>query len=178
MSYTDDYSRFVAAFTPDPDQAAKAQRRRNLRTLLIVAAVVWALIGLALSPVSDVRAAGASQSFAAWYNASPENRFHYWYASDERNAGYYHIREHFGHGRLGDQAVRVAQCESELRPSALNRSSGASGLFQVMPSWRSRYGQVTGQPYYDDRFNPDANARFAAWLVHETGGWSHWSCRS
>lgn len=152
------------------------QRRERLLTLTCVCATVLALLALVHLGPSD---AGASspQSFSAWYNASPENRFHYWYASDERNAAYYHVREHFGTGRLGDQAVRVASCESNLEPDALNRSSGASGVFQVMPGWASRFEQVTGVPYYDGRFNPDANARFSRWLVNETGGWSHWSCR-
>lgn len=161
------------------DLRLQQARRAALARLAIVCAVALAVVGLARTALDDVAIAGASpQSFSAWYDASPENRFHYWYASDERNAGYYHIREHFGHGTLGDQAVRVSSCESELRPSALNRSSGASGLFQVMPQWRTRYQQVTGLPYYDERFNPDANAAFARWLVNETGGWSHWVCRS
>lgn len=158
--------------------ADRETRRHNLVTLAVACAFAVALTLLATTGPSDIKTAGASSpSFAAWYDASPENRFHYWYASDERNSGYYHIRQHFGHGALGDQAVRVARCESELRPSARNRSSGASGLFQVMPQWRTRYAQVTGLPYYDERFNPNANAAFAAWLVAETGGWSHWTCR-
>ena len=160
------------------DLRCQQEHRRNLRTLAVVCAVALALVGLARSDLSDVRIAGASpQSFAAWYNASPENRFHYWYASDERNAGWYHVREHFGHGTLGDQAVRVAQCESELRPSALNRSSGASGLFQVMGRYHaSRFEQVTGEPFYDGRFNPDANAQFAADLYRRQG-WHPWVCK-
>jgi soluble lytic murein transglycosylase-like protein len=65
-------------------------------------------------------------------------------------------------------------CESGGDPSASN-PSGASGLFQVMPSWADEYAAVTGVPYYDGRFDPGANIRFAAWLQAE-GGWGHWVC--
>ncbi|MDQ6774575.1 MAG: transglycosylase SLT domain-containing protein, partial [Candidatus Dormibacteraeota bacterium] len=68
-------------------------------------------------------------------------------------------------------ALRVAHCESTYNPQAVNGSSGASGLFQFLPStWaRSPYG---GQPVFD----PDTNARAAAWL-YETAGPGQWSCR-
>jgi hypothetical protein len=71
-------------------------------------------------------------------------------------------------------ACRVMLCESGGNPSAHN-PSGASGLFQVMPGWADEYQGVTGVPYYDGRFNGDANTRFAAWLQGE-GGWGHWAC--
>lgn len=156
------------------DLEAREVRRQRLVSLVAVCVVALALVGLARVAPAD---AGASSSFAQWYQASPENRFHFWYASDPRNAAYFHVREHFGSGELGDQAVRVALCESNLEPGAVNGSSGASGVFQVMPQWADRFAAVTGRPFYDERFNPDANARFAAWLVAETGGWSHWVCR-
>lgn len=65
-------------------------------------------------------------------------------------------------------------CESGGNPSAHN-PSGASGLFQVMPGWADEYQRVTGLPYYDGRFNGDANTRFAAWL-QGSDGWGHWVC--
>lgn len=75
------------------------------------------------------------------------------------------------------KALRVAECESGYNPGAQN-ASGASGVFQVMPVHAENYLAVTGLPYYDGRFDPVANSRFAAWLAYEApgGGWSHWTC--
>lgn len=71
-------------------------------------------------------------------------------------------------------ACRVMMCESGGDPYA-NNPSGASGLFQVMPGWADEYQSVTGLPYYDGRFDPEANTKFAAWL-QGSGGWGHWVC--
>lgn len=173
MSYLNEFATFHAALDPQPEPE---DRWAGWMAVAKIAAVCAFALALFVGP-SDIRIAGANpQSFSAWYQESEENRFHYWYSSDPRNASYYHVREHFGHGGHGDFAMRVADCESGLNPRAHN-PSGASGVFQVMPEWADEYRAVTGLPYYDERFNPDANALFAAWLVNETGGWSHWSCR-
>lgn len=78
----------------------------------------------------------------------------------------------------GDEATacRVMLCESEGDRYAVNGSSGASGLFQVMPAWASRYRQVTGLPYYDGRFDANANTAFAAYLVRHEGWASQFDC--
>lgn len=70
-------------------------------------------------------------------------------------------------------AYRVAWCESRYDPGAYNRSSGASGLFQFIPStWRATpQGRAGLSP-----FDPYANAEAAAWL-YRVGGPGHWSCR-
>jgi soluble lytic murein transglycosylase-like protein len=69
-------------------------------------------------------------------------------------------------------ALRVAACESGYNPRARN-PSGASGLFQFMPStWASTPQGRAGQSVWD----PVANARAAAWY-YQTGGPSRWSCR-
>lgn len=75
---------------------------------------------------------------------------------------------------LGSGAVtwaeRVAMCESGDNPNAVNRSSGAAGLFQIMPStW-------AGTPYASQsEFDAVANARAAAWIYGRRGG-SAWTC--
>ena len=70
-------------------------------------------------------------------------------------------------------AYRVSWCESRWNPNAYNRWSGASGLFQFLPStWASTpQGRAGLSP-----FDPYANAAAAAWLYH-AGGPRHWSCR-
>lgn len=163
----------------DPRLAATQdvrERRERLLWLVCACAVVLAMFGLArTTPV------GASDpEFQSWY-ADEENRawFHFqeWYGASERNAAFFHIRQHFGTGRLGDQAVRVAQCESGLNPRAKS-STNDHGVFQInAPSWRSRFAAVTGEAWSPNVYHADANARFARWLVEETGGWSHWACR-
>jgi len=68
-------------------------------------------------------------------------------------------------------ALRVAKCESNYNPYAVNRYSGASGLFQFLPStW-------AGMPQHNQSvFDPTANAQAAALLYQRSGG-SPWSCK-
>lgn len=67
-------------------------------------------------------------------------------------------------------ALRVAKCESTYNPLAVNRSSGASGLFQFMPStWNAHFA---GWNIWD----PVAQAKAA--LVFYNNGWtSAWTCK-
>jgi len=69
-------------------------------------------------------------------------------------------------------ALRVAKCESNYNPYAVNRSSGASGLFQFLPStWAA-------SPYHaSSPFDPTANAKAAAWLYQRSGA-GQWVCSS
>ncbi|MFL5759629.1 MAG: SH3 domain-containing protein [Thermomicrobiales bacterium] len=64
--------------------------------------------------------------------------------------------------------LQVAQCESVLDPNAFNPYSGASGLFQFLPStWAST-------PFAGDNiFDPWASANAAAWMwsVGRRGEW-------
>lgn len=70
-------------------------------------------------------------------------------------------------------AWRVSWCESRWRPDAYNRWSGASGLYQFLPStWAATpQGRAGLSP-----FDAYANAGAAAWL-YRTYGPSQWSCR-
>lgn len=75
---------------------------------------------------------------------------------------------------LGSSAVtwaeRVAMCESGDNPNAVNRSSGAEGLFQIMP------GTWAGTPYASaSEFDPVANAKAAAYIYAHRGP-SAWTC--
>ena len=76
---------------------------------------------------------------------------------------------------LGPDAVvwadRVAYCESRYHPNSVNSDSGASGLFQFMPS---TWG---GTPYASQSpFDPVANSYAAAWLYSHYGP-QRWSCQ-
>ena len=67
-------------------------------------------------------------------------------------------------------ALRVANCESHYNPLAVNRSSGASGLFQFMPStWNANF---PGWNIWD----PTAQSR-AALTFYNAGRQSAWSCK-
>jgi soluble lytic murein transglycosylase-like protein len=70
--------------------------------------------------------------------------------------------------------IRVARCETggDFNPRSYNRSSGASGLFQFLPStWQRTPFRML------DVFDAYSNALAAAWLVRQDGGWREWSCR-
>jgi len=71
-------------------------------------------------------------------------------------------------------ATRVANCESRLNPLAYNSGSGASGLYQFLPStWRRSWNPHRRQ----SPFNAVANVRAARVLFKLYGNWSQWSCR-
>lgn len=68
---------------------------------------------------------------------------------------------------------RLAWCESRMNPRALNRSSGASGLLQFLPStWRgNRFGRAGFSVW-----SPYANAMGAAYHISRYGTGA-WECR-
>jgi soluble lytic murein transglycosylase-like protein len=68
-------------------------------------------------------------------------------------------------------AINVAYCESRYHPNSVNSSSGASGLFQFLPSTWS------GTPYANQSpFDPRANSFAAAWLYSHYGP-GRWECQ-
>ena len=76
---------------------------------------------------------------------------------------------------LGPRAVQwamnVAWCESRYHPNSVNTDSGASGLFQFLPS---TWG---GTPYASKSpFDPRANSFAAAWLYSHYGP-GRWVCQ-
>jgi soluble lytic murein transglycosylase-like protein len=76
----------------------------------------------------------------------------------------------FGNSPGLSWALRVANCESHYNPLAINRSSGASGLFQFMPStWNANF---PGQNIWD----PYAQAR-GALAFYNAGRQSAWTCK-
>ena len=76
----------------------------------------------------------------------------------------------FGNSPGLSWALRVANCESHYNPLAINRSSGASGLFQFMPAtWNANF---PGQNIWD----PYAQAR-AALVFYNAGRQSAWTCK-
>jgi uncharacterized protein YraI len=74
------------------------------------------------------------------------------------------------YGQSRDEMLRVATCESNLDPYAVN-PSGSYGLFQFIRStWKST-------PYGDeDIFDPQANAMAAGWMWKQ-GRKSEWVCQ-
>jgi len=68
-------------------------------------------------------------------------------------------------------ALRVAACESGYNPYAVNRSSGAAGLFQFLPSTWAHSPWAAQSP-----FDPVANSQAAAWLLARSGP-GQWVCQ-
>jgi regulator of protease activity HflC (stomatin/prohibitin superfamily) len=68
-------------------------------------------------------------------------------------------------------AMRIAYCESRYHPNSVNSDSGASGLFQFLPSTWGGTPWASQSP-----FDPVANAQAAAWLYSHYGP-GRWSCK-
>ena len=68
-------------------------------------------------------------------------------------------------------AMNVAWCESRYHPNSVNSSSGASGLFQFLPSTWAFTPYASYSP-----FDPKYNALAAAWLYSRDGP-SQWVCQ-
>ena len=80
-----------------------------------------------------------------------------------------------------EEALRIMDCESNGDPNAVNPYSGASGLFQFLPSTWATTAPKAGYGGYSP-FDPEANTASAAWLANryeELGYyyWTAWSCK-
>jgi soluble lytic murein transglycosylase-like protein len=92
----------------------------------------------------------------------------------------YLVEQYFA-ADLVDEALAVMRCESLGDPLAYNPASGASGLFQFIPStwaWASDGAGFAGASPFD----PGANVGSAAWLVQRSidqgkDAWTHWTCK-
>jgi hypothetical protein len=90
------------------------------------------------------------------------------------------VAAHFPASRV-DEALLIIQCESLGDPEAVNAFSGASGLFQFIPStWA--VASVSAGVGDSSVFDPTANTTAAAWLFgyYESrgrDGWTPWACR-
>lgn len=78
-------------------------------------------------------------------------------------------------GANPDQLLRVAWCESRYNPLAYNSSSGASGLFQFIPSTWAAYSPRAGYGGVSP-FNAVANANTAA-MMFAQGQAGQWVCK-
>jgi hypothetical protein len=75
------------------------------------------------------------------------------------------------YGQPREDMLRVAHCESDLVPTAVNGPGGSYGLFQFKPStW-------LGTPFAEyDIFDPRASANAAAWMW-SVGRRREWVCQ-
>lgn len=71
------------------------------------------------------------------------------------------------YGVPADLAISVARRESSLNPAAVNPTSGAVGLFQLLPSTAS----MLGVDPYDVNGNIDGGVRYLAQLYNRYGSW-------
>ena len=75
------------------------------------------------------------------------------------------------YGQPREDMLRVARCESDLVPAAVNGPGGSYGLFQFKP------GTWLGTPFAEyDIFDPRASANAAAWMW-SVGRRREWVCQ-
>jgi uncharacterized protein YraI len=75
------------------------------------------------------------------------------------------------YGQPREDMLRVARCESDLVPTAVNKQGGSYGLFQFKP------GTWLSTPYADyDIFDPRASAYAAGWMWSQ-GRRREWVCQ-
>jgi hypothetical protein len=79
----------------------------------------------------------------------------------------------WGTGPAGVQAECIANHESGDDPNNVNPSSGAAGLFQLMPSWWDGHN---GFGWNFDPFDPQQNALHAH-VIWQQDGWAPWTTR-
>ena len=85
------------------------------------------------------------------------------------------IERYFTAGGLLQQARDIAWCESTFDPAARSPGGGNHGLFQINNVHARQFTRVTGLPWAEYRYDPDANAHYARWL-YDTEGWDPWGC--
>jgi hypothetical protein len=68
-----------------------------------------------------------------------------------------------------ERVICLMEKESGGNPGARNRSSGASGLMQVMPSWADVFGYTP-----DQLFDPTVNLWISS-QIREQQGWGAWT---
>jgi transglycosylase-like protein with SLT domain len=90
------------------------------------------------------------------------------------------VTQYFAADRV-EEALSVIWCESRGNPDAVNASSGATGLFQFIPSTWGWASPAAGWANYVAT-NAEANISTAAWLVQSSldagqPAWKHWSCK-
>lgn len=91
------------------------------------------------------------------------------WSRDELKAIIYDAADRYGQPR--EDMLRVARCESDMEPSAINQDGGSYGLFQFKPgTWLSTpFGEY-------DIFDPRASANAAGWMWSE-GRRREWVCQ-
>lgn len=80
-----------------------------------------------------------------------------------------------------EEALRIIDCESNGDPNAVNPYSGASGLFQFLPSTWATTAPNAGYGGASP-LDPEANVASGAWLANRyqqlgQSYWQAWSCR-
>ena len=81
------------------------------------------------------------------------------------------IRRHFGSATSA--AIRIAQCESSMNPSARSATND-HGLFQINAVHRGQFEAVTGAPW-SSVYDPELNTIYARHLYGQQG-WAPWTC--
>jgi hypothetical protein len=86
------------------------------------------------------------------------------------------IRRYFG--SFTAEAIQIVQCESGFYADAVGTNTNGTqdhGLFQINDVHHEAFERAIGRPWAD-RYDPEANTAFAAWLFERAQGWGPWRC--
>ncbi len=86
------------------------------------------------------------------------------------------IRRYFGSDTV--EALVIVQCESGFDALAVGTNANGTqdhGLFQINDVHERAFPIVTGRSW-EERYDPEVNTAFAAWLFGRSG-WDPWTCR-
>lgn len=85
------------------------------------------------------------------------------------------IRKYFG--KDADMALKIAKCESGMNPNSKNKTSTASGVFQIIKgTWIGNRQAMGLDTDLNLRFDAEENVK-TAYKIFQDQSWRPWECR-
>lgn len=154
--------------------ALRWERRIKVAILTLALLAILVTVGRAYASGTRCESTVCLRAAVTWQKGENARLRHELARKTNRDAGYA-VRLAAAAYNLPERDMRtIARCESGMGvQKTAEAGSGASGLFQFLPSTFAR------TPFaHFSVFDPVANALAAGWLVTKDHGWREWSCSS